>query len=801
MRKVLESLHLNSRRTGRTRRNPRSTMIEALENRVLLDGTPWYGAAYNEADWVMRADVAREYFGVDGTGVDIGVISDSFDTLNGYAKDILSGDLPMDVEVIKEGEGYDEGRAMLQLIHDIAPGAHLMFYSYQGTASDDQDVADAIYALVDRGADIIVDDVTIYAEPMFQDGKSAQAVDYAMSKNVAYFSSAGNHGDLSYESRYRDSGYRITDPDGNKVEAFDFNPKSRGTDIYQQITIPRGETIRLALQWDEPFSSVTGDAGAQTDLDIWLFDSNYNLIKNSTKDNIWDTGDPVESLVWRNNTRSTTFNIVITKYDGPDPTYLKYVVLDGEDISIDEYWTPTSTLYGHANADGAVAVGASAWDTPYDLESYSSLGGTPIFFDSEGTRLGKPEYRVKPEVIAPDGTSTTVEGFEQFWGTSAAAPSVAAVAALMLQANPDAEPLDIYEALDKSAVDLDDPYTDGWDDNFDYTTGYGLVQADRAISTLKGLGSISGSRYIDTDMDGYWDTNEKPMANALVFLDENDNGILDENEWSVQTDENGQYRFIGLDPGDYTVCAPVARTNWVVVSPDEAAYSVTLTARQNEDWIDFGDLPGGTILGSVYNDVDMNGLKSRKEKGLAGITVYLDQNNNRRLDNGEFSTTTDLSGAYSFTGLFPGKYRVRTIGRDGELWDVTSPSVGSYLVNVVGGKKVLNVIFGMAKYATASGRVFYDLNRNGVQDEGEIGLAGRNVYLDLNNNGRWDRKEPGATTDSLGDYRIDWLLPGTYVIRQVLPRRWYQSNPTKPYFLVSVSGVRDALSRNFGCYR
>lgn len=803
MRKALESLHLKSGRAGRTSRNHRPTMIESLEDRVLLAGTPWYGAAYNEADWVMRADVAREFFGVDGTGVNIGVISDSFDTLNGFAWDIINGDLPMNIELIREGEGYDEGRAMMQLIHDIAPGAHLMFYSYQGTASDDQDLADAIYALVERGAHIIVDDVTVYAEPMFQDGKSAQAVEYAISKKVAYFSSAGNHGSLGYESKFRNSGQTIMDPTGNVVEAFDFNPKSRGISLYQQITIPRGETLRLAMQWDEPFYSVTGGAGAQTDLDIWLFDSSLQPIKNSTKDNVWDTGDPVESLVWRNNTRSTTFYLAITKYDGPDPSYLKYVILSGEGVTInDPYWTPASTLYGHSNADGAVAVGAAAWDSPYTLASYSARGGTPILFDNEGNRLSQRVYRIKPELIAPDGTSTTVEGFETFWGTSASAASVAAVAALMLQAKPDATPYELYQALDDSAIDLDDPDTSGWDDGFDYATGYGLVQADRAISTLLGYGSISGSRFIDTDMDGYWDADEKPMADAIVFLDVNGNFILDEDEWSVLTDENGQYRFIGLEPGEYTVCAPAAKKNWVVVRPLAAAYSVTLVAGQNEDWADFSDLPAGSISGWIFNDADRNGFQAKKkEKGVAGVTVYLDQNNNGKLDKTEIRTTTDLRGVFAFAGLIPGKYRVRTVGLAGQSWTVTAPGTSSYLAKVGAGKKVLNVAFGMAKNPAVSGRVFYDPNRNGIQDDGEIGLANRTVYADLNNNGRWDRKEPGTVTDAQGNYLFEGLKPGSYVIRQKLPKGWYQSTPGRPYFLASITSVRDALGLNFGSYR
>jgi hypothetical protein len=238
----------------------------------------------------------------------------------------------------------------------------------------------------------------------------------------------------------------------------------------------------------------------------------------------------------------------------------------------------------------------------------------------------------------------------------------------------------------------------------------------------------------------------------------------------------------------------------VVVDPLDATYSVTLAARDNKDWIDFSDVPGGSISGSVFNDSNRDGWRSSKEKSLAGITIFLDDNNNGQLDDDELSTTTDLTGVYSFTGLFPGKYRVRTIGRDGESWGITYPSAGRYVVNVASGKKVRNLVFGMFKYPTVSGRVFYDPNRNHVQDDSEIGIANRTVFADLNRNGRWDRNEPGAVTDSQGDYIFDTLLPGTYVIRQVLPRRWYQSTP-KSYYLISVSSTRDALGLDFGCYR
>ncbi len=92
---------------------------------------------------------------------------------------------------------------MLQIVHDIAPGADLLFSSgIDGIAS----YANAISLLAALGADIIVDDLLILNEPMFQDGIVAQAVEAAVATGVAYFSAAGNSGRKSYEAAFDDSG-------------------------------------------------------------------------------------------------------------------------------------------------------------------------------------------------------------------------------------------------------------------------------------------------------------------------------------------------------------------------------------------------------------------------------------------------------------------------------------------------------------------------------------------------------------------------------------------------------------------
>jgi hypothetical protein len=159
------------------------------------------GTVTSQGDHVLRSDLARGTFGVDGSGVLVGVLSDSFNCLFGAPGDVASGDLPAGgVTVLQEdpgcSSGTDEGRAMLQIVHDVAPGANLAF----ATASTGQaGLANNIRALRNAGAEVIVDDALYLAEPMFQDGVVAQAVDEVVGSGVAYFSSAGNNGRKAYD--------------------------------------------------------------------------------------------------------------------------------------------------------------------------------------------------------------------------------------------------------------------------------------------------------------------------------------------------------------------------------------------------------------------------------------------------------------------------------------------------------------------------------------------------------------------------------------------------------------------------
>ncbi|MDZ7705944.1 MAG: S8 family serine peptidase [Trueperaceae bacterium] len=491
--------------------------VESLRGARASQALSFAGRVTSQGGRAMNVPAARSQFGVSGSGVTVGTLSDSFDRSDSNPRttaqdDITSGDLPprSRLNILDDnapddpnrpGELIDEGRAMMQLVHDVAPGSSQSFHTaFRGTAN----FATGILDLQAAGAEVIVDDILYFAEPMFQDGIIAQAVDQAVGRGAAYFSSAGNSGNQSYQSVFRSSGQ--SGPGNGDLH--DFNPGS-GVDIRQQITLPVDQTLVVILNWDEPYFSAGGanNNGSSNDLDLFLYTKTSARISFADADNRNVGVDPIEILSYRNDGTldsdgdgqpDTTFNLAIELFEGAAPGLLKYVYLGGG-VSA-EYATGSATSFGHANARGAMSVGAAFYGdtpafgtTPPVAEDFSSLGGVPILFGADGGRLAIPVVRAKPDITAPDGTNTTFflnndaenDGFPNFFGTSAAAPHAAAVAALLLEYAPDLAPAQLYALLRSTALDADNPYTPSFDTGFDRATGPGLLQADRAIASSR----------------------------------------------------------------------------------------------------------------------------------------------------------------------------------------------------------------------------------------------------------------------------------------------------------------------------
>lgn len=464
------------------------------------------GSITTQGDVAERSDILRSISGLTGKGISVGIISDSFDTdtLPGsYAADIASGDLPADVNILQDFAGQsDEGRAMAQIVHDIAPEASLLFHSGMGGQAD---FISALNALKAAGARVIVDDLTYLAAPMFADGPIAQAVDRAVAEGIVFVTAAGNEGYNSYDSAFRPgtvyADAQIPTEGGLQFGggvAHDFDPGS-GVDSMQAFTLGVNKSISLSIQWDQPYFSANGRVGSQSDVDVYLLNADGSKVLAAANTDNMDR-DPVEVLQYTNTTgRTATFNLMIVHWgDGPVPGRLKYIEFDGNAF-FTQFPPRSGTIFGHANAAGALTVGAAAFHrtpafgtSPPIVEPFSAQGAASILFDGDGNRID-PLTRPKPDIVGPDNVNNTFLGWDisndadtlpNFPGTSAAAPHVAAVMALLLEAVPTASPAQLKAALQSTAIDMDDPETSGFDKGPDMRTGYGLIQADAALRAL-----------------------------------------------------------------------------------------------------------------------------------------------------------------------------------------------------------------------------------------------------------------------------------------------------------------------------
>jgi subtilisin family serine protease len=468
----------------------------------------------SQGDTAQRSYIARDKYKVDGKGVKVGILSDSYNHLGTADSGVTGGELPgkgnplkdkKPVEVLQDytnSNATDEGRAMAEIVHDVAPGAELAFHTaFAGEANFAQGIQD----LANIGCKVIVDDISYFDEPFFQDGIVAQSVDLAKKKGVSYFSSAGNDFNNSYESDFHASAEQVLGPGAGF--AHNFSAPDAFPRFFQPIYIPSGGTFLTSFQWDQPSFSA-GGAGSQSDLDMFLLDINGNIVASGASDNI-QSGDPIEVFSFLNNTPNYTFFLVILKFAGPDPTHIKYNLYDDAQFYLTSPAIPgilSPTLVGHAKAAGAIATAASFYqytpayglDTPR-VEWFSSLGGLANYFDVACNRIA-PEIRRKPEITAPDGVNTSffdpfkngdipldADKLPNFFGTSAAAPHAAGVAALMLDAEKGHRltPDQVKGILAASTVDMDNIYTPGFDKGFDFNTGYGFIKADEAVAAVR----------------------------------------------------------------------------------------------------------------------------------------------------------------------------------------------------------------------------------------------------------------------------------------------------------------------------
>ncbi len=522
------------------------------------------GTSPNEADHSMQTDLARAQTGLTGNGVKIGVLALSCNqsaafqaagvVTNGnltMLPDQVSGDLPASIQLVDPGPapGFilpdgssfdpgsdynDEGAAMMELIHDIAPNASLAFASGE---YDQTTFAANITKLQQANCKITVDDVGYPDEPFFQDGPVAQAIRTGFNKGIAHFSAVGNDGDAGVLGSYSPiNSAAPTDPNfvypsGNYFHQWNISTATPG---FLPIDVPDGSGINVILQWNQPFMSYGLGAGSTVDLDLLLFfdTSDPTAYIASSADPQGSpgapSGDPIEIIdpvMYTNNTGATqrVYLAINSPNGNVAATQFRVVIQSDLQLSFPSGGAGQMTAFGHTTLPETIAVGAiffpdidsggkviNPGEDPnaVNAELFSSKGGivstgggVPFYFDTTGNPLpNAPQLRDAPAIAAPDGCSTTFFGNPytatvgtttynlqfSFSGTSAAASNAAAVAALLLERASLSTPTQLRLALQATATDIvaAAPVSAVGPDDL---TGAGLISGLDAVNAVPGI--------------------------------------------------------------------------------------------------------------------------------------------------------------------------------------------------------------------------------------------------------------------------------------------------------------------------
>ncbi len=463
-----------------------------------VDALPRTGSVDTQGDTILGAQAFRQATGWTGQGITVGVISNGDDHI---AASQGTGDLPSNIwndpNDASFGSSGDEGTAMMEIIYDLAPGVkQLGFCGPQTTVEFVTCLNDFAANL---NANIVVDDLGFPGVAMFTDGGFATAVkSFASSHpNVQLVTAAGNDAKGFWAGTWNPATVKITVNGVNYTQAQNFGTSPNPTQA--SFTVQTGDTAFWILEWDDNWVNTPPPGGTSNDpndYDIVLFSASGTPLAcnqginvsnpgpptttgtyqpcNQTNSSPLDTPgpQPVQGDAWTNNgSAPANVYLQVFKVAGAPGINLKLLIESQKSnvISVDPN-TPSGSIFGQAALafPYELTVGAVPQNDTSKIELYSSQGpvNLPLI----------PANRMKPDIVGVDCVNVTGAGNfpTPFCGTSAAAPHIAGLLALLESAYPGSAPFQLMQDGAIQLLDQTNTYPNG-------TYGYGLPNM---LSTL-----------------------------------------------------------------------------------------------------------------------------------------------------------------------------------------------------------------------------------------------------------------------------------------------------------------------------
>lgn len=335
----------------------------------------------------------------------------------------------------------------------------------------------------------------------------------------------------------------------------------------------------------------------------------------------------------------------------------------------------------------------------------------------------------------------------------------------------------------------------GFDDNLSAFVVDGQETYVEFANYTPEAGTIAGTVWHDADANGIRATDpgtgeftELGVPGIEVYVDLDGNSVFTAGEPSAISDAAGNYTIFAVPMGTNSLRDSLG-TRWLPSAPASGFHVFTLPNGGHLDGYDFGirERQDASIHGTVYVDRDRDGVQDPDERGLPGITVYLDLDNDDALDADEprvvssddlfYTPGVDEAGEYRFTHLVKGTYTIREIVPEDQ--HPTPETEREHTVTLEPGEDRHDVDCGnVYRPNEIHGVKFEDADGDHYRDPGEPGLGNVTIYVDRDRDDVMDDDEPRTVSAADGSYSFSGLVPGAYVVREIVQEGYVRTFPT-----------------------